>query len=283
MTDDHLALIERLFPQLRIQTCTPLSGGWTSATYAVNDEWIVQLPVSRYSEERLRAQIALLPELVHEVSALIPMPELTSLEPAAMAYRKLEGVAADRAPDGIWPERLGRFVYDLHMVPPEFVGMRSQDAGAVRSDARISVSRLREIVVPLLDADERTAADAMLEAYLDDDALWSFAACLTHGDLGPEHVLVGPSGDLVGVLDWEETSVGDPAWDLAWWMHGMPPQGERALAAYGGTPDATFRRRARFVFALMPWHEVAYGMEGGDQGYVRSGLEGVRTRLVRTL
>ena len=39
------------------------------------------------------------------------------------------GEPFDRAAgDGVWPERLGRFLYDLHLCPPEFVGMRWRSA-----------------------------------------------------------------------------------------------------------------------------------------------------------
>ncbi|MGE5228005.1 MAG: phosphotransferase [Planctomycetaceae bacterium] len=279
MIDEHRELIARLFPDLELRTLEPIGTGWTFDTYDVNGEWIVQLPRSRYAEDRLRAQIALLPELVLEVSALIPMPELTSLDPPAMVYRKLAGVPADRAPEGFWPERLGRFLYDLHLVPPEIVGMRTRAASAVREDARAECGRLREVVVPRLAPEDAVRAEGMLASYLDDDDLWTFAACLTHGDLASEHVLVDAGGDLVGILDWEDVAVGDPALDFAHWLHAMPAQGERALAAYGGAPDATFRRRARLLFALSPWHQVAYGVETGDDSFVKAGLEEVRARL----
>jgi aminoglycoside phosphotransferase (APT) family kinase protein len=157
--------------------------------------------------------------------------------------------------------------------------MRGRTAREVRDDTRARCARVRDGVVPLLDPGERGRADAMLRAFLDDDALWSFAPCLTHNDLGPEHVLVGDGGDLIGVLDWEETAVGDPVADFAWWLHAMPVHGERALAAYGGAPDAAFRTRSRFLFALMPWHEVEYGLDAGGEAFVRSGLDGVRERL----
>ena len=57
-----------------------------------------------------------------------------------MAYRRIEGApCAERAELGMWPERLGRFLYDLHMVPPEFVGMRARGAADVRADVRDEV------------------------------------------------------------------------------------------------------------------------------------------------
>lgn len=279
MNDDHRALVQRLFPTLVVRSFAPIGSGWTYDTYDVNGEWIVQLPRSEYAAERLEAQMALLPQLSHEVSALIPAPAFTSTDPPAMVYPKLGGLPADEASDGLWPERLGRFLYDLHMVPPEFVGLRAVTPESIRDERRIECARLADLVLPRLSATERARAESLLETYLEDDRLWVFATCVTHGDLGPEHVLVAEGGDLVGVLDWEETAVGDPVADFAWWLHEMPEAGERALATYGGAPDASFRIRARYAYALMPWHEVDYGIATDQESFVGSGLDGVRARL----
>ncbi len=121
--------------------------------------------------------------------------------------------------------------------------------------------RLRDLAAGHLQAQELDAASTAIDAVLDDDAAWRFAPCVTHGDLGPEHVLVSASGDLSGVLDWEEVGIGDPAWDFAWWVHEMPAVGERALAAYGGAPDPGFATRARLSFVLMPLHDLDHGLQ----------------------
>lgn len=114
---------------------------------------------------------------------------------------------------------------------------------------------------------------------MDDDRIWQFAPCLTHGDLGPEHVLVAPDGDLAGVIDWGGAAIGDPVRDLACPLESWSTAGERVLAAYGGEPDRGVRERARFAFALMPWHEVAHGLATGQAAFVASGLAGVGARL----
>ena len=92
-------------------------------------------------------------------------------------------------------------------------------------------------------------------------------------------MLITEAGDLAGVIDWGDVEVGDPAFDLAWVLHAMPATGERVLGAYGGAPDDRFFVRARFAFLLMPWHEVRYGVRTGQEAFVRSGMEGVRSRL----
>jgi aminoglycoside phosphotransferase (APT) family kinase protein len=276
---EHRELVGRLFPQLgAIETFRRIEGGWTCDTYLVNGAWVVQVPRDQRGADALTRQMSVLPELAREVSVRVPLPELVSLEPLAMGYRWIDGRPAT-ADEGIWPERMGRFLYDLHMVPPEFVGMRARSAQAVREDVRREWARLRKAGAPLLTLSERDRADALFDGYLDDDRNWRFSPCLAHSDLGPEHVLVSPEGDLIGVIDWEEVAVGDPAGDFAWWLHARPRVGERALAAYGGAPDDRFRERAVTTFARMPWHEVAYGRADGGEAFVESGIAGVRERL----
>lgn len=277
-TDEHRELINRLFPDLGVHAFAPIGDGWTFHTYEVNGEWIVQLPRDHNARDRLRELIERLPSLARELSTSIPAPAFVSSDPPAIAYRKLEGVPADRAPDGLWPERLGRALYDLHSVPPEFVGLRAKTAEQVRAERRTLCARLAEVVRPRLAPDDRGRADALIRAFMDDDRLWRFAPCLIHADLAPEHVLVSPAGDLVGILDWEEVEVGDPCMDFAW-LTGEPDLGERALGAYGGPPDATFLERARLVRAFVPWHEVDYGVQTGRERFVTAGIEGVLAHL----
>jgi aminoglycoside phosphotransferase (APT) family kinase protein len=281
MIEEHRELVRQLFPDLVVDTFEPTGDGWASFTYRLNGERIVQIPRTAYAAEALRKQIGVLPELTREVSARVPFPELSSLgDPPVMIYERIEGRPCDSVHDGIWPERLGRFLYDLHSVPPEFVGLRAVGPEDVRVAKRSECARLADLVVPRLEEPAARRATSMLSAYLGDDSLWSFAPVLTHRDLGPEHVLVDEvSGDLAGVIDWEEVGIDDPAMDFAWWLDEMPRPGERALAAYGGAPDLRFRERARVIYALMPWHEVEYGLETGQEAFVRSGLEGVVARL----
>ena len=275
---EALQRVTAAFPQLDARTVTPIGDGWTVDTYDVDGEWIVQFPRSDYAADRLRSQMRVLPELEAELSAMVPAPVYTNLEIPAMAYHRLEGLPLDQAPDGLWPERLGRFLYDLHLMPPEYVELRGRNASAVRAELSEELAEHRTRVLPLLEPDEATRFGERFTAFIDREDYWRFSACLVHGDIGPEHVLVSETGDLVGVLDWEELDVGDPVSDFAWLLHARPDDGERVLGAYGGAPDQTFAERAAFRFFLMPFHEVTYGLQIDDPTFVASGIAGIRAR-----
>jgi aminoglycoside phosphotransferase (APT) family kinase protein len=277
---EHRALTARLFPNLApLDPFVPLRHGWTSFTYLAGGTWVVQFPRGEAAAPSMRRQLILLAGLQGELSAPIPDLAFASHDPLAMAYRRIAGVPfPDADEDGVWPERLGRFLYDLHLVPPEYVGFRSYGAPAVRAARAELLASMRERVFPFLNAAERSRFALRFDEHLGQDEYWRFAPCLVHNDLGPEHVLVAASADLAGVIDWEDAEVGDPADDFAFLLHAHPGAGERALAAYGGPPDRSFRERARFIFFLMPWHEVIYGLDSGQDAFVASGLVGVRER-----
>jgi aminoglycoside phosphotransferase (APT) family kinase protein len=275
--DETAAVIVHAFPELRPGRIERITGGWTSETYRVDDR-IVQLARTPYAAETLRRQAAALPRLAPLVPAAVPRPDLVRDDPVAMSYPMLGGAPCERA-NGPWPEQLGRFLAGLHCIAPERVGLAPETIAGLRDRRRAELAWMRGHVAPLLSAAERARADAMIAALVDDDASWRFAAALTHGDLGPEHVLVSPTGELAGVIDWEELGPGDPAEDFAWWLDAVPAAGRRMLAAYGPVDDR-FEQRARILFAVMPWDEVVHGVATGDPSLIASGIAGARERLL---
>jgi aminoglycoside phosphotransferase (APT) family kinase protein len=280
-TDEPRAFIAARFPDLGpIEAFELVEGGWDLRTYVVNGTWIVQLPGLPGTDVVLRREATLLEGLQGEVSGALPAPAFVSDDPACLVYRRIEGVPVrDPAAPGIWPERLGRFLYDLHLVPPEFAGLRAAGAAAWREAYREELAVFRDRVFPLLEPDERRRASDLFESFLGDDRAFRFATGIVHRDLGPEHVLLTPEGDLAGVIDWGDAAVGDPAIDFAWLLHRAPEAGERALAAYGGAPDERFRERVRFYDRLGPWYEVTHGLDTDRAAFVAGGLAGVRDRL----
>jgi serine/threonine protein kinase len=75
---------------------------------------------------------------------------------------------------------------------------------------------------------------------------------LVHGDVAPQNLLVSPSGELVGLIDWGDAALADPATDFA----KLPfPQVPAALRGYreAGAPDFPWERRVL-------WHRVTWAL-----------------------
>lgn len=97
-------------------------------------------------------------------------------------------------------------------------------------------------------------------------------ACLLHGDLLPQNLLwnweaSGRDEALVGIVDWEMASIGDPAYDLAIvtrgnrHVHGVK-EGAKVLVeeylAFGGRPISVTDVRVHELLLVLGWLEEAW-------------------------
>lgn len=105
------------------------------------------------------------------------------------------------------------------------------------------------------------------EHAMEDVALWRFNACVVHGDLHEDNILL--DGDQVTAVNgWTELRVGDPADDFAWLVAVDDPDFvDTVLQAYAGarheTPDPHLLRRAALSaeFALAQWLVKGYAAD----------------------
>ena len=168
---------------------------------------------------------------------------------------------------------LGRLLADLHAVPANGFGplidTGVDDAGALRGEAGSAregvlrrwcwarcwpfddvgladhpVSHLGRDVVPRLppSGDVLDAAGGPVG--------------VVHSDLHREHLLVGPTGDLTGVLDFGDAFVGAVAWDVALlhWYYGARAAADVARHDPGGQ-DAL--ERARLLAVAVGLYKLA--------------------------
>ena len=68
---------------------------------------------------------------------------------------------------------------------------------------------------------------------------------------------------LVGVIDWGDARLGDPALDYAWLLHGPFPDWD---------VDQELLRRAHFYHRLAPFYSVHYGLFRQQPDYVGRAL-----------
>lgn len=105
------------------------------------------------------------------------------------------------------------------------------------------------------------------EHAMEDVALWRFNACVVHGDLHEDNILL--DGDAVSaVIGWTELRVGDPADDFAWLVAVNDPDFvDTVMQAYAAarneTPDPHLLRRAALSaeFALAQWLVKGYAAD----------------------
>jgi aminoglycoside phosphotransferase (APT) family kinase protein len=230
--------------------------GYDFGVVVLDGTWVVRAPRRPDVVAALEVEVALLPALQEALPVRVPDFEHVSREPPFAVYRLIDGEPLRDEDARPFLEALHAFeVGDLPVPAPDWTETYLEQTG-----------EFRRVVLPLLDVDERPAAEAL---FAEAGTLTGFEPALTHSDLGPEHMRCR-DGRLVGVIDWGDTRIGDPAIDYAWLLNVPFPNWE---------VDDELRRRARFYHRLGPWFEVHYGDFTDQPKWVRSGLAGVRSRL----
>jgi aminoglycoside phosphotransferase (APT) family kinase protein len=236
-----------------------IDDGWDFKVLILEDDWVLRIPRSERTVEELEKEVALLPDLGPALPVDVPRFEYVSREPFYVVYRLIRGEPLqDEDSTGV-----RAFLDALHSLEPSELPAPRPDWVATY---RRYADSFDSSVLPLLDIDERARGEALLAEV---ETLTGFRPALTHSDLGPSHLLVS-DGRLVGVIDWGDARVGDPAIDYAWLLNVPFPDWE---------VDADLRRRALIYHRLGPWFEVHYGVATEQPEFVRSGLAGVRSRL----
>ena len=116
------------------------------------------------------------------------------------------------------PRSVARFLGMLHAIDPSDVSppVKDFDAWIIRQfdRGRTGLYCIRDLIDPRVSS---YAAKALAD--LQHDLAQLADRSIVHGDFWNEN-LVQRDGELVGVLDWEECAVGDPAIDLAglWYL-----------------------------------------------------------------
>lgn len=269
---------------LNVTTVTPIHGGWASWTFQVGEEWIFRFPRTDEGGEAAAREIRLLPILAEAVDFAIPRPAWAGTWNGRpfFGYRKIAGRALhggdDRPPT---LQRLADMVAQLHRfdVDAASAALGIDDPGIAwtgryRDLREVAGTRTEGILDPV---------DARLLAARFDGFLargFGSSATLVHCDLGAEHLLVDDSGTPVGIIDFEDATVGDPAIDfVGFWITLGEDATRRLLERYRGPVDETFVDRIRDYWWLGSLHAVLHGLDEGDDGIVADGLVGLRRRL----
>jgi aminoglycoside phosphotransferase (APT) family kinase protein len=233
--------------------------GWDFKVLILEDRWVLRVPRHRLAVEELEKEILLLPAIADRLPVQIPRFAHASREPLYVTYPLICG---DRYANED-PSSVRAFLDALHAVPVDEVLAPHPDW---LETYREQAEEFRRVVLPLLDPDERPRGEALLGEI---ETLTGFRPALTHSDIAPSHLLV-QDGKLTGVIDWGDARIGDPAIDYAWLLNGPFP---------GWDVADELRRRARIYHRLAPWFDVHYGDFTNQPAWVRTGLDGIRSRL----
>jgi isopentenyldiphosphate isomerase len=271
---DTRQLIEQVLTQVardRVQIDT----GWDSRAWLVEGTWLDREPRRPEVADRLRTETRLMPWLsdkLDKVAIELPVPRAIRDQPLLVRHRYIRGHPVQPA-DSWLAADVTQALRVLHArSDSEAVALGVPDAATSYAAFTTELGRFKLEVLPLLDPQLQEAGRQLLE-----QVAQSPFDTLVHGDLGPEHIVVGEDSKI-GIIDWTDAHIGDAALDLAWLLHGTEP-GFAAAVLQTYAPSPAIRRRALVWHRLGPWYEVIHGIDEQLPERVSSGLAGIRARL----
>lgn len=233
---------------------------WWSSSAVVDDRFVVKFAWSEIRARRLWREGVML-ERLRARDPLLVLPELVVLsrEPALVVTRRVEGVPLSWA----WASSLGEdematvagelaaFLVRLHSVEP---GAVIDDLPVVCPTAQADTGSLRRRFPRIVD--QQRGRSVMRWCGWVDEVLQDhpvpFSDVLVHGDLhGYNQVWDRASASLLAVVDFEESGIADPHFDLRY-LPGNSQGPQLVLAVLSAYEGLSGRRLS--VERVMAWH-----------------------------
>jgi aminoglycoside 2''-phosphotransferase len=253
--ETYKTLVREYCPAIDIHSASLTKDGWVSDVLDVNGEYIFKFPKFDWTEELYEKEGLLLPRLARSLSFAVPSFEFDfrvhdRTFGRVVGYRKIIGEPLSKSSPhaGSLALHLGALLSEIHRFPVDRAheaGVPVIDPSAWRHQYERHYRWLRDEAFRILSVSARVYTERLYEDFLSDESNFGFEPVLVHGDLGCEHILCDQrSGRIVGIIDWGEVMVGDPADDFAAIKVGLGGDLVRAVvSSYAGAPDAAFWRR----------------------------------------
>lgn len=249
------------------------------ATALDGEPWVLRLPRRPDVAAKLADEALILDFLTPRLEVAIPDWRIQA--PDLIAYPLLPGnpgLTLDEAGQPVWhfdtssehyATSLGKLIAALHTVD---VGAAAAAGFTVRTPAGVRDKWRADIA---LAKEHFTVAESLLagwSTWLDDDSMWPERTVLTHGELYPAHLLLGPDDGILSVLDWTTSAVGDPALDFMFQQVSAPPESfAKTVEAYRdltGCDEPRLAERCAALMAAAPVGYATFALETEDAGHL---------------
>ena len=269
------SLIEESWPELSPVKVTDLAAGWDNTGYVINDSFVFRFPRREAASPLIQTEIRLLPWLAPQLPLRIPIPFYVGAPsqryPCSFAgYPLIPGctLTAARMSRGARhaiARPLARFLAALHSTSAaqaKSLGAPKDELG--RLDITKRLARTRERLDAIITAGircDRTRVEYLMNTLPTIEQ--PRVDTVVHGDLHSSQLVVNEQHEMVGIIDWGDMHIGDPAVDFAG-VHAILPSEchSEFLRVYGPVDEVVWlASKGRAL-----WHTIAILAQGVDVG-----------------
>jgi aminoglycoside 2''-phosphotransferase len=267
--------IQEIMPELRVSSVRAGEDGLVHDVLIINEEWVFRFARTEEGSRALEREARLLALVYGRVS--LQVPNVVVQSPTCLVYPYIPGIpltrhdllALDPGARTAVLGQLGAFLHELHRIddPALPAGSAADSGRRTRLEYQQLYEDIERELLPYMMAWARTWVREHFRAALEGSVDLRYTPAFIHGDLAPYHLCYDPTVHrLVGVIDFGDAGLGDPAADLG---SVISAYGESLLwqmePVYPAVPDLIDRARflagtleLRWALAAIRSHDPAW-------------------------
>jgi aminoglycoside 2''-phosphotransferase len=248
-----------------------IASGFSSFVYETREGCILRVARTAEAAKAYEREFRFLPFLAAHLPVSVPVP--ISCTGGRMLYPKLRGEPLTVATaNGPGRDEIARQIASILQAFARIPIEAAVNGGIPRMDRTAGLLQAAGNVAAALPPELGDDIQRWRGTFERNLSLTTPRTCVIHGDLWHENVLIDNSDHQVsGLIDFEQTSIGDPAWDVAAQRHAGEDFARMVWGeSYAG--DMELWARADLLFQLRPFEGLRWAIEQNDRAELADGL-----------
>ncbi len=262
-----LGQIHKEFPELKWERYNYLNNGWDHEVIILDDKLAFRFPNSPEYLRVLEDEIALLHFLGAKVKIKIPQYKYVASDHSFAGYQLIKGAELTESVFGTLSEQgrsniaeqLAGFFTILHTLDVNEMVEQYHVAHERPLEERLK-SLSEEFLKPNLSVEEYRKVEGVI-AETEQIDYTKVPHVLTHSDISPKHIIWNSEDKSVGVIDFSDRCIGDPAGDFTELYLYSPEFVEQVYDLYRGPKDPEFLNRAKIHLRRVGVHMMAHSFK----------------------
>lgn len=303
LSPSDLDIVAKMFPLEVFEKILEVDVGWSSRILLLDSKYVVKIPKTIEAGAGIEKEAEITKILESRIPVTIPhyVTFLRNESLKAASYEFLRGVMLTTQPVGesaatidvrtllkgenrnSVANQIGALLRSIHSVEPDLVREVLDKYVTDTWEEKILswLGKCREVARKGFDRSELDKCENLIDNIEHSFSEMEFQKKFIHGDFGGWNMLYDPGeNEIVGLLDWADCRIGDPAKDLTELIYDFgEPFAEDVLSHYGKVKDPDMMTRAKLYLRLSGFQDLEYGLSTGNDFFTERGFAAIRKEL----
>ncbi len=277
-------IIRGEFPRLKFSNAEINNKGWDHTNLILDNKYVFRFPKDDSHMKKIKVEMKLLNMLSKRVPVRVPKYDFMGKNNVFGGYKLIKGKELTKTAFRKLTEsqkkncaqKLGKFLTALHDFPKN----KAKRIGLIDdwplSEERKEYEKRKKFIFSVLSEKECNFVKGFVKKYLSMKV--SPELTVIHNDLCDNHILI-KKGKMSGIIDFGDSSLGDPAKDFAW----LWELGDRfvldVLRSYNRSIDKEFLVRSHYYNFAGSLNQLYHGVADNKKRLLRNSVNKIKIAI----